>query len=90
MFQREKKLKNNVFFFSNFFQVPRDPRIAVGDDNYAAVFVGLKCFKGRKIKIKNFQNNFQVPRDPCIAVGDYGYVAALVGLKCFKEYSSLG
>jgi hypothetical protein len=41
------------FFPQYFFQVPRDPHIAVGDDGCAAALVGLKCFNGKKGKKRN-------------------------------------
>jgi hypothetical protein len=45
MLQREKYIYFIYLFFQKKFQVLRDPRIAVGDDNYATTSVRLKCFK---------------------------------------------
>jgi hypothetical protein len=53
------------FFFLETFQSHRGYSIAVGDDGCAAALVGLKCFKGKKEKLKNkiilffFKKNFK-------------------------------
>jgi hypothetical protein len=46
------KFFKNYFIFIKFFQVRRDPCIAVVNDGYAPTLVGLECFKGKKKKGK--------------------------------------